>query len=256
MENTFTWPDEIRGALSLTYDDGLPVHYTLVDPLLRQHGLRATFYAMIQSDLRIHTEKWREVAAGGHELGNHSVFHPCRQDGTEAYAWLDDRYDLRSYTPKQMRDELEVANLVLHLLDGRSERSYGNTCCDTTVGSEAMERSLEPILQELFVAARGALTNRIAYPANGIDLFNIGCIDASGRSLEELQEVVEQARAAGGWAVLMLHGIGAGTHDLYMDAEVHERFIGWLAQQRMIWTAPVRDIANYIKQVTQSITQP
>ena len=51
MENTFTWPHEIQGALSLTYDDGLPVHYSLVDPLLRQNGLRATFYAMIQSDL-------------------------------------------------------------------------------------------------------------------------------------------------------------------------------------------------------------
>ncbi len=255
MENTFTWPHEIRGALSLTYDDGLPVHYSLVDPLLRQNGLRATFYAMIQSDLRVHSEKWREVAAGGHELGNHSVFHPCRQDGTEAYAWLDDRYDLRSYTPKQMRDELEVANLVLHLLDGKSERSYGNTCCDTTFGSEAMERSLEPILRELFVAGRGALTNRIAYPADGIDLFNIGCIDASGRSFEELQDVVEQARA-GGWAVLMLHGIGAGTHDLYLDADVHERFVSWLAKQRTIWTAPVRDIANYIKQFTQGVTQP
>ena len=155
-----------------------------------------------------------------------------------------------------MRDELEVANLVLRLLDGKSERSYGNTCCDTTFGSEAMERSLEPILRELFVAARGALTNRIAYPADGIDLFNIGCIDASGRSLEELQDVAAQARADGGWAVLMLHGIGAGTHDLYLDANIHEHFVTWLAQQRTIWTAPVRDIAKYLKQFTQSITRP
>ena len=255
MENAFAWPDQIQGAMSLTYDDGLPIHYTLVDPLLRQYNLRATFYPPIQSDLRLHPESWRQLAAAGHELGNHTVFHPCRQNGAEPYAWLDERYDLRSYTPEQFRAELEVTNLVLHLLDGQSERTYGNTCCDTALGRDATEQSLEPLLRGLFVAARGALTNRIARPAHGLDLLNVGCIDASGRSLKELQDVSEETRAAGGWAVLMLHGIGAGTHDLSLNAEIHERFLDWLAQQRTIWTAPVRVIAQYVKQHTEGRAQ-
>jgi hypothetical protein len=52
----------------------------------------------------------------------------------------------------------------------------------------------------------------------------------------------------------MIHGIGAGTHDLYLDADVHDRFIGWLARQQSIWTAPVRTIVEYIKQHTQATT--
>jgi hypothetical protein len=251
MERAFAWPDQTQGAVSLTYDDGLPIHCSLVEPLLRQHGLRATFYPMIESDLRLHPERWRQLAAAGHELGNHSVFHPCRQDRRNPYAWLDERYDLGSYTPEQLREELEVANLVLHLLDGQTERSYGNTCCNTTLGRDEKEQSLEPLLRDLFVAARGEQTNRIANPAQGINLFNIGCIDAAGRSLEELKDVVGQARASGGWAILMIHGIGAGTHDLYLDADIHEGFAGWLAQQGTIWTAPVRDIARHIRQQTQ-----
>jgi hypothetical protein len=248
MDHGFVWLDQFQGAVSLTYDDGLPVHHEVVDPLLRHHGLLATFYPMIQSDLRLHPKHWRKLARAGHELGNHTVFHPCYQTSPDPYPWLDDRYDLGSYTLAHMRSELEVANLVLHLLDGRTDRSYASTCCDLKIGRGGTEESIEPLLADLFVAARGELTNQIVLPANGPDLFNIGCIQADLCSLEELMNCVEQARANGGWAVLMIHGIGAGTHDLYLDQDVHNSFIDWLAQQRTIWTAPVRTIAQYIKQ--------
>lgn len=247
MRPAFAWPDPFQSAVSLTYDDGLPIHYTLVDPLLRHHNLRATFYPMIQSDLRLNPDQWRQLAEAGHELGDHTVFHPCRQSDPDPYSWLDERYNLNSYTPAHMRAELEVANLVLHLLDGQTERSYGNTCCDTTIGNGALEQSLEPLLEDLFVAARGALTNRIAQPAQGLNLFNIGCISADGRSFEELVDLIMQTRASSGWAVLMMHGIGAESYNLHLKADVHERFVGWLAQQQTIRTAPVRAIAKYIK---------
>jgi len=248
MGRPFAWPDSIQGAVSLTYDDGLPVHYTRVAPLLQQHGLFATFYPMVQSDLRLHPENWRQLAAAGHELGNHTLFHPCRQRSPDPFPWLDRRYDLKQYTPAHLRAELEVANLVLSLLDGRQERTYAYTCCDATIGSGATEQPLEPLLADLFIAARGELMNKIVHPKDGINLFNIGCIHIDGLSLEELIRLVEQARTSSGWAVLMMHGVGADTHDLYLDAEVHKRFIGWLARQQGIWTAPVRTIVHYIKQ--------
>jgi len=256
MENVFAWPERIEGAVSLTYDDGLPIHYTVVDPLLRECSLRATFYPMIQSDLQLHPERWRELAAVGHELGNHTVFHPCRQSLTNPDPRLGELYDLSRYTTEQLRAELEVANLVLHLLDGQSERTFGNTCCNTTLGSAAMEQSFEPLLAESFLAARGSLTNRIARPAQDINLFNIGCIDAAGRSLEDLKDLIEQTRACSGWAILMIHGVGADTHHLYLETDVHEHFIHWLAQQQAIWTAPVRVLARYIKEHIRPAGQP
>jgi len=246
IQSGFAWPDQYQGAVSLTYDDGLPIHYTLVDPLLRQHNLRATFYPMIQSDLRLHPGRWRQLAQAGHELGNHTIFHPCRQRESDPYPWLDERYNLNNYTPIQLRAELEVANLVLRLLDGQTERTFGNTCCDTSIGSGKQEQSLEPLLKGLFVAARGKLTNRIAQPGPGFNLLDIGCISADGRSFEELMHLVEQTRTSAGWAVLMMHGIGADTYDLHLEADVHERFVAWLAQQQTIWTAPLRTIGRYI----------
>jgi peptidoglycan/xylan/chitin deacetylase (PgdA/CDA1 family) len=214
---------------------------------LQQYGLRGTFYPPTLSDLRHHPDQWRQLAAAGHELGNHSIFHPCRRTPAEQFSWLEDCYDLCSYSPARLRAELDVANFALSLIDGQTERTYGNTCCDITIGHGATEQSIEPILADAFVAARGALTNRVAQPGQSLNLLNVGCLQADGRALSELRGIVDDARGQRGWAVFMIHGIGADTHGLYLDRDVHQRFIEWLAEQHQtIWTAPFREIARYI----------
>ncbi len=248
MEATFHWPSSIGAAVSLTYDDGLPVHTALVGPTLEQHGLRGTFYPPIPSDLRYHPDQWRHLAAAGHELGNHSIFHPCRRIPADQYAWLDASYDLAAYSPARLRAELDVANFVLTLLDGKTERTFGTTCCHTTIGQGAAEQPIAPILADLFVAARGALTQQPTAPSNALDLHNVGCISADGRSLQELQALVAAAQAQRGWAVLMIHGVGRETHDLHLELDVHQQFIAWLAQQTGLWVAPFLEVATYIQQ--------
>ncbi len=247
MAQPFAWPADCRAAVSLTYDDGLPVHYQLAAPLLARHGQRATFFPPIHSDLMLHPERWRALAAAGHELGNHTIFHPCRQT-SPPYPWLDERYDLRQYTLEHMRAELEVANLVLELLDGQHRRCYGATCGDLRVGRGFEEKPLRPLLVELFIAARGGLNGQVLQPSDELDLYALGCIPADGCSLAELQQVAVQARELGGWAILVMHGIGAGSHDLYIDEGVHEDFIAWLAAQPEIWTAPMGEVVGYVRQ--------
>jgi hypothetical protein len=106
---------------------------------------------------------------------------------------------------------------------------------------------MEPLLGELFLAARGRLSGRVAYPASEINLLDIGCIHIDGHSFDDLKDIVETARKCSGWAVLMLHGIGPDTHSLFLDEMVHARFIAWLADQPFIWIAPVRTVAHYLK---------
>jgi hypothetical protein len=244
---SFHWPASIEAAVSLTYDDGLPIHHALVAPTLEQHGMRGTFYAPVLSDIRTHPETWQRLAAAGHELGNHTVFHPCRRDPAEQYAWLDPAYDLQRYTPQRLRSELEVANFVLWLLDGRTDRTLGTTCCHTTIGQGAHEQPIAPIIPDLFVAARGAITRHPVVPGPDLDLLDLGCVSGDGRSLSELQALVAEAREQRGWLVLMMHGVGADSHDLHVDHAVHQRFIAWLAGQPSVWVAPVREIATYVR---------
>ena len=42
----------------------------------------------------------------------------------------------------------------------------------------------------------------------------------------------------------MIHGVGEGTHDLYIYPEVHQSLVDYLGErQDSIWTAPVGTVA-------------
>lgn len=243
----FQWPEGRRCAVSLTYDDGLPVHYETVGPMLVEAGLRATFYPTIKSDPLHHPEKWRALAAQGHELGNHSLFHPCKRT-PEREGWLESWNDLYAYTPDRLRLELGIANLVLHLIDGRTERTYGNTCCETTVRQGEDEVSMDGVLRELFVAARGPGSSRIADVRSGINLMQIGHYGADGQTFADIRKEIERAVEIGGWIVWMIHGVGEGTHGLYIESAEHEKLVSWLgANQETVWTAPLVEVGRYVR---------
>lgn len=65
----------VRGRLALTYDDGPGPDLT--PPLLevlRRHGAKATFF-LVGFRAQRHPEAIDRMAAGGHELGNHTHWH-------------------------------------------------------------------------------------------------------------------------------------------------------------------------------------
>ena len=62
----------------LTYDDGLNIDLSNVIPALDSVGLKGTFYISDYFDgLNAQIDRWRKAAAEGHELGNHTIWHPC-----------------------------------------------------------------------------------------------------------------------------------------------------------------------------------
>lgn len=238
------WPGGASCAVSLTYDDAVPVHHQRVAPLLEQHGLRGTFYLLVRSIEN--AAAWKRVAAAGHELGNHSLFHPCRRDTGNA-SWLASDYDLANYTPRRFRDELTVANFVLDLLDGGEPRTYGNNCTHLTLGRGPQEQPMDPILADLFVAARGTITNQPVDPAQPV-FTRLGHYNGDSKTFAQLRAEIEAARARGGWIIYMFHGVGAGTHNLFVNDDEHRQLVEWLAQERAtIWTAPVVEIARHLQ---------
>ncbi len=243
-----TWPEPYQAAVTLTYDDALDVHLDAVAAQLEAAGLRATFYTPINADGMLRRpDDWIALARRGHELGNHSIFHPCRRDAPDQHPWLDDGYNLARYTPRRWRHEMRVASFVLHLLDGRTERTFGNTCCDTTLGPAEHPASLDPLIDELFVAGRGPFNRRIVDPRRA-NLNALGHFGGDQRTCADLQAEVEQARETGGWIIYMIHGVGEGTHKLFIDADEHRRFIDWLGEQRRtLWVAPMVEIARHLR---------
>lgn len=248
-DSRFHWPNGTLGAITLSYDDAITSHFESVAPQLEAANLRATFYITVDNDgFRSHTEQWRRVAHAGHELGNHSLFHPCRKDTPDQHPWLSDDYNLSKYTPDRWKREMRVANVALRLVDGKTERTFGNTCCNNYIGPIDDKTCLEEIIPELFVAARGEFIRQPIDPQN-INFAALGHYGADGRTFEQLRDEIESAISEGKWIFYMFHGVGQGTHGLYIEAAEHAKLVEYLSDNReRIWTAPAVDIAKYIKQ--------
>lgn len=70
------WPAGHRGAVSLTYDDGLDGQLDIAVPQLDARGLRGTFF-VTETNIRARLRDWIAVGRHGHEIANHTVSHPC-----------------------------------------------------------------------------------------------------------------------------------------------------------------------------------
>lgn len=240
---SFRLPEGKTCAVSLTYDDAFDAHWQEVAPELERRGFRGTFYTPIRASLWNNAAEWRKVAEAGHELGNHTVFHPCRRkpDAPDYEAFT--RNDLSRFTLEEFQRELEVANAYLQLLDGRSERTYGNTCHNTTVGRGEAETSITPVLEKLFPAARGP--RKEAFEASDpatLNIHEIGCISSHQSSL--LKQGIDHALESGGWLVICLHTVGPEEARLCMARKEHDAMLDYLVAHPEIWVAPVVEVAE------------
>ncbi len=96
----FRWPEGKIAAVSLAYDDALPSQLDIALPQLNHAGLKASFYLPLSAlTLTTRLADWRAVAAAGHELGNHSLFHQCSRikPGRD---WVSPQHDLYPYSLK------------------------------------------------------------------------------------------------------------------------------------------------------------
>src|SRR5450631_3821138 len=159
------WPAGRRCAVSITFDDALPVHHELAGPALEALGMRGTFYLHITAAPCSDPMPWQALAVRGHELGNHSLFHPCRRKAAHR-AWLDKAFDLRRYEPIRFQKEVRVANAFLKLIDGLVSAPTP-TRVTIRISAGGPTKQPFPTLSSLILSPRAAdgPTNRWLYPA-------------------------------------------------------------------------------------------
>jgi peptidoglycan-N-acetylglucosamine deacetylase len=228
-------------AVSLTYDDGLNVHLDYVVPLLDSLGFKGTFYVPgAFPGFKGRLQDWNSAAKKGHELGNHTLFHPCegKAPGRE---WVDPANDLNSYTVRRMVDEIGAANTLLEAMDGKTRRTLAYPCGDLKAG----DSSYVDQIKRMFAGARGV--GPTMQKMNEIDLYNIGCFMVNGQSGQELIRMVQDAMAKGKLLVFLFHGVG-GEHAINEPLAEHRRLLEFLKEnERNIWVAPMVDICGYIQ---------
>lgn len=230
-----------KSAVVLTYDDCLNVHLDNVIPTLDSAGFKGTFYLTVSSTAFTNRMgEWKLAAAKGHELGNHTMYHPCA-GGTPDRSWVRPEYDLTTYTLKRVEDEIRMTNVMLKSVDGRTERTFAYPCADTQAGGQSY---IEAITDD-FVAARGVDDKII--PFGKIDYYNTACFSMVNTSGEAMIDLVKRGMKENGLVVFLFHGVG-GEHALNVDNKEHQKLVAFLKKnQKDIWVTTFLDAMKFAR---------
>jgi peptidoglycan-N-acetylglucosamine deacetylase len=235
----FKWPAGKRAALSLSFDDARASQVEVGTALFDRHGAKATFY-VVPSSVERRLEGWKKAVAAGHEIGNHSLNHPC----TGNFAWARQKA-LEDYTLERMRHELVETNRRLKELLGVVPESFAYPCGQTFVGRGLDTRSYVPLVASLFQSGRGWLGEGPNDPAF-CDPAQLTGIEMDGKDFEQLLPLLEQAREAGLWVVLAGHEIGQGGRQTTRKAMLEKLVPYALDPANGLWLAPVGAVARHV----------
>jgi peptidoglycan/xylan/chitin deacetylase (PgdA/CDA1 family) len=228
-------------AVVLTYDDALNIHLDKVIPALNSFNFNGTFYLIASSSVvTSRSEEWRAASKKGHELGNHTLYHPC--DGSlPGRDFVGKDNDLSSYTVARAVKEIRTANQLLKDIDGKSERTFAYPCGDLKIRDTLYYN----YLQHDFVVARGV--NQGFLQAKEVDLTNVNSFVENGTTATQMIAQIEEAEKAGSSIVFLFHGVG-GEHSLNIDLEEHQKLLRYLKKrEKDIWVTTMLDFGRYIQ---------
>lgn len=228
-------------AVVLTYDDALNIHLDKVIPALNSFNFKGTFYLITSLPaVTNRIEEWRTAAKKGHELGNHSLYHPC--DGTlPGRDWVTKDKDLSTYTVTRAVKEIKMANQQLKDIDGKKERTFAFPCGDLKI----KDTLFYEYLKNDFVAARGTQPGYL--PVKKVDLANVNSFFENKTTAAQMIAQIEEAEKAGSFIVFLFHGVG-GEHALNIDLEEHQKLLLYLKKRKKdIWVTTMVDLGKHIQ---------
>ena len=230
-------------AVVLTYDDALNVHLDNAISLLDSLGFKGTFYLIGYADgFKNRIEDWKVAAKNGHEMGNHTLFHPC-DASLKGREWVSPEKDVSKYSVRRMIDEIKMNNVLLKTLDGKSKRTFAYTCGDMKIGDTYFMNDLK----NDFVAARGVKSDM--HNLQEVDLYATDCYAINGQTGEQMIDLVKKAVISGKLLVFLFHGVG-GEHNIDVSLKAHRELLNYLKQnEKDIWVAPMLDVAEHIKEL-------
>jgi peptidoglycan/xylan/chitin deacetylase (PgdA/CDA1 family) len=237
----FLWPAGKRAAVSLTFDDARTSQPNGGAAVLDQYGVKGTFF-IVPGTANESLEGWKKVVASGHEIGNHSLIHPC----TGNFPWSRSKA-LEDYTLERMRKELIEANKYIETLLGVKSEVFAYPCGQTFVGRGRDTKSYVPVVAELFLLGRGWLGEGPNDPAF-CDFAQLTGMEMDGKDFDAILPLIENAKKDQQWLVLAGHEMGESgvqTTRLSMLKKLME-----YAQNpaNEIWIAPAGVVAKYVQQ--------
>ncbi|MBN1806690.1 MAG: polysaccharide deacetylase family protein [Sedimentisphaerales bacterium] len=241
MENhkQFKWPQGKRGAISITFDDARLSQIDTGLPILDEYGVKATFYVSIDS-MKKRLDGWKKAVANGHEIGNHSLTHPC--SGNFPFAR---EKALENYTLNKIHYELTESNAIIERLLDVKPVSFAYPCGQKYVGRGLNAKSYIPVVAENFLTGRGWMDEWPNDPAF-CDMAQLMGVELDGQNFEQVKQWIDKTIENGGWLIFCGHEIGDGGRQTTLSPTLKALCQYANDPANGLWLDNVQTIANYI----------
>jgi hypothetical protein len=176
-----------------------------------------------------------------HEIGNHTVRHPC--SGNFRFAR---NKALEDYTLEKMAEELDDATTQIENLLGIRPATYAYTCGQTFVGRGRNTRSYIPLVAERFVVGRG-YRSEVANDPAFCDLAQVTAFQVDSMDFEHTRTLIEKAAENNQWIIFAGHEIGPGTGRQRTSSETLEAICKYATDpENKLWIDTIENIGSYI----------
>ena len=237
------WPSGRRAALSISFDDARPSQVHAGTPALDRLGVAATFF-VLPGPVAAQPARWREAVAAGHEIGNHTVHHPCSGNFEFSRA-----HALEDLTLDDLRRELDEADRQIHELLGITPKVFAYPCGQTFVGRGRDTLSLVPLITERFAAGR-TFNDVTANSPSRCDLAQVAAINSDEMTFAQLRPRLESTLRDGAWLVLGGHEFGECGDPETTAATTLEAVVGW-CRDHDVWIETVGAVARHLSALTR-----
>jgi peptidoglycan/xylan/chitin deacetylase (PgdA/CDA1 family) len=244
------WPGEAACAISLCFDDGFPTQLQLAAPLLSERGLRGSFYPqsskleLAKPEFRERAvARWKALAAAGHEIGNHTRTHPCSTN----FDWVADHtVPIEDMSLADIEAEIRAGQEKLEGELGVRPTTFAYPCGMTFVGRGERRQSYVPLVARMFVVGRGFNFECAAAPLR-CDLACVPAMSMDEKPAAALQALVESARRAGTWLILVGHHLGKTGAPYMTDLGAFQTLLDGLAACKdSVWVDTVHNVGSYL----------
>lgn len=237
----FVWPDNKKMALSLSFDDGRTSQPDVGIPFLNQYGVKATF-VVVPSSAEKRLEGWKMAVATGHEIGNHSLTHPCSGN----FPWSQERA-LEDFTLEEMKKNLTEANAEIERMLGVKPTVYAYPCGATFVGRGKETKSFVPLIADMFLAGRLWLSEYTNDPTY-CDFAQLMGVEMDRKDFSQILPMIQNAQKEGAWLVLAGHEMGDVDRNQTTRLSMLKDLIEYAQDPKNgIWIAPMGTVAQYVK---------
>ena len=243
-QGDFHWPEGKRAAISLSFDDARPSHLDRGLAILDRYGVKATFYVTIPG-LKARLADWQKALATGHEIGNHSLTHPCTTNYT--FYNLTHRNGLEDYTLEMMQRELDEANATIAYLLGVRPTTFAYPCGQKFVGRGLLVKSYVPLVAERFIVGRGYLDESSNDPVF-CDLSQVLGMTLDDLNFDQVKKLIDETVKKGKWLILCGHEIGKPKYHSTSESTLEAILQYAQNPDNGIWIDTVHAVGRYVLQ--------